>query len=225
MQAEKELVRVNGVKSGYLRPLAYMADGAIGLAAENKIRLAIITFPWGAYLGEDGIKNGIRAKISSYQRHYINAVMTKAKAVGNYPNSILAKREALKAGYEEAILLDVDGYVSECSGENLFMVRNGVVKTAPVGTILEGITRDSVIQMLRDRGHTVVEQRFTRDELWIADEVFLTGTAAEVTPVREIDDRTIGTGKPGKVTKEIQDLFFKVVRGEEKRYAEWLDVV
>ena len=225
IKAERELVKVNKLETGYLRPLVYMSDGEIGLAAHNPVRLAIITFPWGAYLGEEGIQNGIRAKVSSFNRHHINAMMTKAKAVGSYINSILAKREALKAGYEEAIMLDTDGYVSEGSGENIFIVRNGKVKTTPIGTILEGITRSTAITLLRDQGHEVEEQRFTRDELWTADEVFLTGTAAEITPIREIDDRKIGSGKPGKLTKSLQDLFHRVVRGEESRYAEWLDTI
>jgi branched-chain amino acid aminotransferase len=223
LEAQRELVRTNKLNEGYIRPLVYMADGSMGLAAKNPIHVAIITFPWGAYLGEDGVKNGIRAKISSYSRHYVNAMMTKAKACGAYINSILAKHEALNAGYEEGILLDVDGYVSEGSGENIFMVRNQKIKTTPVGTILEGITRDTVIQILKDQGHEVIEERFTRDELWTADEVFLTGTAAEITPVREIDDRKIGPGKPGKITKQVQDIFHRLVRGEESRYAEWLD--
>lgn len=223
LDASKDLIRVNKLKAGYIRPLVYVAEGEAGLAANNPVRVAIITFPWGAYLGEDGIKNGIRAKISSYSRHHVNAMMTKAKACGAYINSILAKREAMKAGFEEAILLDVDGYVSEGSGENIFIVRGNRVKTTPVGTVLEGITRDTILTLLKDQGYQVVEERFTRDEMYIADEVFVCGTAAEVTPIREIDLRVVGTGKPGKVTRQIQELYHRVVRGEEKRYAEWLD--
>lgn len=225
LKAEREVVRVNGLPSGYIRPLVYMSDGSMGLAARNPIHVAIMTWAWGAYLGEDGVKNGIRAKFSSYTRQHINSMMTKAKACGAYINSILAKHEALKAGYQEAILLDANGYVAEGTGENLFIVRRGQVKTAPIATVLEGITRASAVQLLRDQGHEVIEERFTRDELWTADEVFMTGTAAEITPVREVDDRIIGTGKPGKVTKLVQDLFHRVVRGEEKRYEEWLDRV
>lgn len=223
LEAGRELIRANKMTSGYMRPIAFMGDGAMGLGAENPTRVAIIAFPWGAYLGEEGLKNGIRCKISSFNRQHVNSMMTKAKACGAYINSILAKREAKRAGYDEAILLDVDGYVSEGSGENIFMVRNGKVKTTPIGTILEGITRSTVMTLLRDQGHEVVEERFTRDELWTADEVFFTGTAAEITPVREIDDRPVGQGKPGKTTKMIQDLYHRVVRGEEKRYEEWLD--
>lgn len=223
LEGGRALIRANKMTSGYMRPIAFMGDGAMGLGAENPTRVGIIAFPWGAYLGEDGLKNGIRCKISSFNRQHVNSMMTKAKACGAYINSILAKREAKKAGYDEAILLDVDGYVSEGSGENIFMVRNGKVKTTPIGTILEGITRSTVMTLLRDQGHEVVEERFTRDELWTADEVFFTGTAAEITPVREIDDRPVGTGKPGKTTKMVQELYHRVVRGEEKRYEEWLD--
>jgi branched-chain amino acid aminotransferase len=176
-------------------------------------------------LGDEGLKNGIRVKISSFIRPHINATMVRAKAVANYANSLLAKREALKDGYDEAMLLDTEGYVAEGSGENVFIVRGGVIKTPPLTAILEGITRDTVMQLAQERGMRVVEERFTRDELYIADEAFFTGTAAEITPIREADNRRIGAGKPGPVTKELQASFFDIVSGRESRHAEWLTPV
>jgi len=217
-------LRANNLKEGYLRHLVYLGDGSMGLfPKDNPVRLSIAAWAWGAYLGEDGLKNGIRAKVSSFTRHHVNVGMTKSKVVGNYVNSILAKREVIKAGYDEAVMLDTEGYVSEGSGANIFIVRKGILKTTPLTSILQGITRDSVIQIARDRGLEVVEERFTRDELYIADEAFFTGTAAEVTPIREIDDRLIGTGKPGSVTKSLQDSFFNIVKGKDPAYSEWLD--
>lgn len=227
MEATRELLRVNKLKHGYIRPLAFMGDGEMGLhAMSNAIRVAIAAWPWGTYLGEEGVKKGIRLKVSSFTRHHVNAVLNKAKASANYVNSILAKREALKAGYDEALLLDADGYVAEASGENIFIVKNGVVKTTPSGSsILDGITRHSVMTVLKDNGINVVEQRFTRDEVYLADEVFLTGTAAEITPIRELDDRTIGAGKPGPITQKVQETFFSIVRGENEKYKDWLDYI
>jgi branched-chain amino acid aminotransferase len=189
---------------------------------ENPIQVSIAVWPWGSYLGEDGIKNGIRVKISSFTRPHINATMVRSKTSANYANSLLAKREALHDGYDEAMLLDTDGYVAEGSGENVFMVRNGVIKTPPLTAILEGITRDTVMQLAAERGMRVVEERFTRDELYVANEAFFTGTAAEITPIREVDNRTIGAGKPGPVTKELQSSFFDVVQGNDSRHADWL---
>jgi branched-chain amino acid aminotransferase len=224
LEACKEIFRINKLKSGYLRPIAFIGDGAMGLyATDNPIRVAIIAWSWGTYLGEEGVKNGIRCKVSSFTRHHINVAMTKSKAVGNYINSILAKREAILAGYDETIMLDISGHVSEASGENLFFVKKGEVFTPPTTSALQGITRDAVIQLLQDEGHTVKEKFFSRDELYIADEVFLTGTAAEITPVREIDNRIIGTGKPGPITQKLQKDFFSLVKGESKKHKEWLD--
>ncbi len=226
-EACREVLRVNKLKHGYIRPIAFIGDGEMGLyAIDNPIRVAIAAWPWGTYLGEEGLKKGIRAKISSFSRHHINATLNKAKSCANYVNSILAKREALKAGYDEAIMLDPDGYVAEATGENIFLVKDGVVKTTPSGaSILDGITRSSVLQILRDQKRVVTEQKFTRDELYLADEVFLTGTAAEITPVREVDDRAIGAGKPGPVTAKIQEIFFSIVRGQNDTYKDWLDYV
>ena len=194
-------------------------------AVHNPIRVAIIAWEWGTYLGDEGVKNGIRAKVSSFTRHHVNVTMTKSKAVGNYINSILAKREAMLAGYEETIMLDTQGNVSECSGENLFSVRKGIVKTPPITSALEGITRDSVIQLLKREKIEVVETNLTRDELYIADEIFVTGTAAEITPIRELDDRMIGSGKPGAITKKVQSLFKEASQGATTPFPEWQEII
>lgn len=224
VEACKETLRANGLKAGYIRPLAFIGEGVMGVyPGDNPIQVAIITWPWGAYLGEEAIEKGIRAKFSSYTRHHVNVMMTKAKISGNYVNSVLAKREVMKLGYEEAMMLDTEGYVSEGSGENIFMVRNGVIKTTPLTSILSGITRNSVIQIAKSRKIPVVEEKFTRDELYTAQEAFFTGTAAEITPIREVDDRQIGEGKPGPVTKELQAVFFDIVKGKNPEFKEWLD--
>jgi branched-chain amino acid aminotransferase len=222
-----ETLRVNAMPEGYLRPMVYVGEGAMGIyAPSNPIRSAVIAWKWGAYLGEEALKNGIRAKISSFARHHINISLAKAKMTGQYTNSVLAKREAKLGGYDEAILLDASGYVSEGSGENIFMVRKGVIYTPDLScSILEGITRDTIITLARELGYTVVESRLTRDQLWLADEVFFTGTAAEVTPVREIDNRTVGDGTIGPITKRIQARFFDVVRGTDTSHPEWLTKV
>ena len=223
-EACKETLRANQLKEGYIRPLVFIGEGAMGVyPGENPIRVAIITWSWGTYLGEGALEKGIRIKVSSYTRHHVNVMMTKAKICGNYVNSVLAKREVLKMGYDEALMLDTEGYVSEASGENIFMVKNGRLKTTPLTSILPGITRDSIMQIARAKGMPLVEERFTRDELYTAHEAFLTGTAAEITPIREVDDRTIGEGKPGPVTKQIQAAFFDVVKGKNLEYREWLD--
>jgi len=224
VQACRESLVRNRLPEGYIRPLAYVGDGAMGLyAPNNPVRMSIIVWKWGAYLGDGALKNGIRAKVSSFCRHYVNSSMVKGKVVGYYVNSILAKREVKAAGYDEAIMLDTNGYVSEGSGENLFIVKNGVIKTPPYSSaILAGFTRDTIIRLARDVGFEVKPQIFTRDEMWLADEVFMTGTAAEVTPVVEIDNRRIGTGRPGPVTTVLQDRFFKMVRGECLDYEEWM---
>jgi branched-chain amino acid aminotransferase len=223
VDAIRETVRVNKLEECYIRPLVFIGDGDMGLyCPDNPIRVTIIAWPWGAYLGEEGLKSGIRAKISSFTRHHVNVSMTRAKVSGYYVNSILAKREVKAGGYDEAILLDPEGYVSEGTGENIFLVRNGILKTTPLTSILEGITRNSIMELARERGMPVVEERFTRDELYIADEVFMTGTAAELTPIREVDDRAIGTGRPGPVTKDLQTAFFNIVRGRDPQHAAWL---
>jgi branched-chain amino acid aminotransferase len=222
-QAVLDTLRENGMSEGYIRPLIWLGEGAMGLLpSDNPVEVAVITWPWGAYLGDEGLERGIRAKVSSYTRHHPNIFMTQSKTCGNYVNSILAKREVVRLGYDEAIMLDPNGMVAEASGENLFIVRGDLMKTAPLGSVLDGITRDAVIRIARDKGINVVEQPFTRDELYIADEAFLTGTAAEVTPVREVDDRTIGSGGRGPVTTSIQAAYFDAVRGRERKYEHWL---
>jgi len=222
-----ETIRANALRACYIRPIAFVGAGEMGLSAvgTNGVRLGIVVWPWGTYLGEDGMRNGIRVKTSSFQRFHGNSLMTRAKAVGHYVNSILANQEARHAGYDEALLLDTDGFVAEGSGENVFIVQDGVVKTPPLTSILGGITRDTVITVLRDSGHRVVEERFPRDAVYLADEAFFTGTAAEVTPLRELDDRRIGSGVPGPVTTAVQEAFFGIVRGTDARYAHWLSYV
>jgi branched-chain amino acid aminotransferase len=223
-EACKETLTANHLKEGYIRPLVFIGEGAMGVyPGENPIRVAIITWSWGTYLGEGALEKGIRVKVSSYTRHHVNVMMTKAKICGNYVNSVFAKREAVKMGYDEALMLDTEGYVSEASGENIFMVKNSLLKTTPLTSILPGITRDSIVQIARAKGMALVEERFTRDELYTAHEAFFTGTAAEITPIREVDDRTIGEGKPGPVTKQIQAAFFDIVKGKNPEYREWLE--
>jgi branched-chain amino acid aminotransferase len=219
-----EALRVNGMVDGYIRPLVFVGEGAMGIyAPQNPIRTSILAWNWGAYLGDEALRNGIRTKISSFARHHINVSLAKAKMTGQYTNSVLAKREAKLGGYDEAILLDANGYVSEGSGENIFVVKKGTITTPDLScSILEGITRDTVITLAREMGVAVVDGRITRDQLWLADEVFLTGTAAEVTPVREIDNRTVGDGTVGPITKKIQARFFDVVRGSDTSHPEWL---
>lgn len=227
VEACLETVRANRLTSCYLRPLIFIGDGAMGLyATTNPTRVAIVAWKWGAYLGADGLEKGIRAKVSSFTRPGINMLMAKGKIVGHYVNSVLAKREVMAAGYQEAILLDAQGQVSEASGENLFLVRDGVVSTPPHGSaILGGITRDTIIRLLREMDVDVIERAIARDELYVADEIFLCGTAAEVTPVREIDDRVIGTGTRGELTKRVQERYFEVVRGIEPPEPAWLTYV
>jgi branched-chain amino acid aminotransferase len=224
MAACCETLRTNGMSDGYLRPMVFIGEGAMGIyAPSNPVRTLVAGWKWGAYLGEEALRNGIRAKMSSFARLHVNVNLAKAKVTGQYTNSVLAKREAKLAGYDEAILLDANGYVSEGSGENIFVVRKGVIHTPDLScSILEGITRDSVITLARETGLTVVEERITRDQLWLADEVFFTGTAAEVTPVREVDNRTVGDGTVGPVTKRIQTRFFEVARGSDTSHPEWL---
>jgi branched-chain amino acid aminotransferase len=226
IEAALDSLRVNRLPEGYIRPLVFVGEGAMGLnPADNPIRVAVIVWPWGKYLGEEGMERGIRAKVSTFTRHFVNAKMTKGKTCGDYVNSILAKRESLLDGYDEAIMLDTQGLVSEASGENLFTVRNGVIRTPPLQTVLDGITRASVIELARGKNIPVREEAITRDDLYIADEVFLTGTAAEVTPIREIDHRSIGEGKRGPIAKSLQEAFFDVVGGRDKKHEHWLTYV
>ena len=224
IEASIETVRQNGFESCYIRPLVFLGHGEMGLGARsNDVPTVIVTWEWGAYLGDEGLSDGISAKISSFSRHHVNAGMVKGKINGQYVNGILAKREVQDAGYDEAIMLDAEGYVSEASGENVFMVRDGDLVTTPAtGSILEGITRDTVMKLAEERGYDVSEERFTRDTLYTADEVFMTGTAAEVTPVTELDERTIGDGGPGPITTELQKAYFDQVKGSSVDHPEWL---
>lgn len=221
-----DTVKVNKLNECYIRPLVYIGYGAMGLYPKgNPINVAIAAWPWGAYLGEEGIEKGIRVKVSSFIRNHVNSNLSRGKVCGYYVNSQIAKKEAISCGYDEALLLDTEGYISEGSGENIFIVRNGILKTTPLTSILEGITRDSIITIARDIKIDVKEERFTRDEVYIADEAFFTGTAAEVTPIRELDGRTIGDGKRGKITKKLQSIFFDIVKGKSKKYNSWLTYI
>jgi branched-chain amino acid aminotransferase len=218
-----ETLRQNHLAEGYIRPLVFLGDGEMGLnPGSNPVRVAVIAWRWGKYLGEENMERGIRARVSSFPRHHVGAKMTKGKTCGDYVNSILAKREALLDGYDEAILLDTQGLVAEASGENIFLVRDGMLVTPPLAAILAGITRASVVEIARDKGIPVEERPVTRDELYIADEIFLTGTAAEVTPIREVDRRTIGGGGRGPVTKTLQAAFFDAVAGRDRKHERWL---
>jgi branched-chain amino acid aminotransferase len=222
-QAIIDTVKINEVQECYIRPLVYLGYGEMGINnRHNPVNVAIAVWPWGAYLGEGALAEGIRVCVSSFTRHHVNVMITKAKIVGNYANSQLAKMEALAAGYDEALLLDVQGNISEGSGENIFIVRRGELKTPPLTSILEGITRNSIIDLARHLGLQVQESIFSRDELYIADEAFFTGTAAELTPIREVDNRTIGGGRPGPVTHRLQQAFFRVVQGKDDTFKEWL---
>ena len=221
------VVRKNKLKECYIRPIVFLGHNQMGLNPNGvDVRVAIAAWPWGTYLGDEGLSRGIRVRISSFTRHHVNITMTRAKACGHYVNSILAKTEAVRDGYDEAILLDSQGYVSEGSGENIFLLSKGRLKTPALScSNLEGITRDSVFGIAKHLKIEVEEGRVTRDELYIADEVFLTGTAAEITPVREIDNRTIGNGKRGKATTRIQKMFFEIVHGNHAKFKKWLSEV
>ena len=227
VEAQRSVVRENALESCYLRPLTWIGDEKLGVSPRgNTIHLMIAAWAWGAYLGEEGMKRGIRVKTSSYTRHHVNITMTQAKAVSNYSNSILANMEALDDGYDEALLLDASGFVSEGAGENVFVVKGGVVYTPDLSAgALNGITRNTVFAICQDLGIRLVEKRITRDEIYIADEAFFTGTAAEVTPIRELDRVEIGSGRRGPVTERIQSAFFDIVGGRNDRYAEWLTAV
>jgi branched-chain amino acid aminotransferase len=222
-----EVFRRNDLESGYVRPIVYYGSEAMGLHAKTlKVHVSVAAWPWGAYLGEDAIQKGIRVKTSSFARHFVNSTMCKAKVCGHYYNSIMALQEAEAAGYDEALMLDSQGYVAEGSGENLFLVRKNKVYTPDLTSVLEGITRDTVITLIEDEiGIPVIEKRITRDEVYTADEAFFTGTAAEVTPIRELDDRTVGSGEPGEVTRRLQELYFDQVHGRREKHADWLTYV
>src|SRR5262245_55291152 len=220
MDAQKEVVRANRLEECYVRPIAFYGSEKMGVSPKGgKVQVAMAAWPGGAYLGADGIEKGIRVKTSSYARHHINVTMCRAKFSGTYANSILANQEAVEHGYDEALLLDVDGYVAEGPGENLFIVKNGRIYEPELTSALIGVTRDALIQLARDAGLEVEARRLTRDDVYIADEAFFTGTAAEVTPIRELDSRVIGAGKRGPVTEKLQAMFFDVVNGRNPKYA------
>jgi branched-chain amino acid aminotransferase len=225
-EAQRMVVRENNLESGYLRPMAFFGAEAMGISAKNlSVHVIVAAWPWGAYMGDDAIKNGIRVKTSSFSRHHVNITMCKAKANGNYMNSILAHKEAEMDGYQEALLLDVDGFVAEGSGENIFIIRNGKLYTPDLTSALEGITRDTIIQLAGEIGLPVIEKRITRDEVYSADEAFFTGTAAEVTPIRELDNRAIGEGTRGPLTAKLQAMYFDCVHGRAAAHTGWLTPV
>ena len=224
--AHLAVLKENGLKSGYFRPMAFYGSGKLGVAPKkDDVQVIVAAWPWGAYLGEDALEQGIRVKTSSFTRHHVNITMCKAKANGNYMNSILANNEATADGYDEALLLDVEGYVAEGSGENIFIIRKGKLYTPDLTSALEGITRDTVVTIAQEMGLQIIEKRITRDEVYTADEAFFTGTAAEITPIRELDRRQIGEGKRGPITTEIQARYFACVKGEDKNHTDWLTFV
>ena len=225
-EAQRTVVRENKLESGYLRPMAFFGSEAMGISAKNlSVHVIVAAWPWGAYLGQEALERGIRVKTSSFSRHHVNITMCKAKANGNYMNSMLALREALSVGYDEAMLLDNEGYVAEGSGENIFIVRNGTIYTPDLTSALDGITRDTIFTLAAEAGIPVKEKRITRDEVYIADEAFFTGTAAEVTPIREVDGRMIGSGTRGPVTTQLQKTYFDLVHGRHPGHPEWLSLV
>jgi len=224
--AQTAVVRENGLQSAYLRPMCFYGSEGMGLRADNlKVHVIVAAWEWGAYLGKENLERGIRIRTSSFTRHHVNITMCKAKANGNYMNSMLALNEALSCGYDEAMLLDSEGYVAEGSGENIFIVRNGVLYTPDLTSALEGVTRDTIMTLAREEGLEVREKRITRDEVYIADEAFFTGTAAEVTPIREVDQRVIGNGARGPLTEKLQTLYFDQVHGRREDHPEWLTLV
>ena len=225
-EVQKQIIRENNLDSAYLRPMCFFGSEGIGLRADNlKVHVMVAGWEWGAYLGPEALEKGIRIRTSSFTRHHVNITMCKAKANGNYMNSTLALQEALRDGYDEALLLDVDGFVAEGSGENIFIVRNGVIYTPDLTSALEGITRDTIVQLAKEFGYEVREKRITRDEVYVADEAFFTGTAAEVTPIREVDNRTIGAGTRGPITEKLQTLYFDIVHGRKELDPDWLTTV
>ena len=221
-----DTVRENKLETAYIRPMCFYGAEGMGLRADNlKVHMIVAAWHWGSYLGEDGLNKGIRIRTSSFNRHHVNITMCRAKANGNYMNSMLALREAQSAGCDEALLLDTEGYVSEGSGENIFIVRDGKIYTPDLTSALDGITRDTIFTLARELGFTITEKRITRDEVYIADEAFFTGTAAEVTPIRELDGRAIGSGTRGPITEKLQSLYFDQVQGRRKQHPEWLTLV
>jgi branched-chain amino acid aminotransferase len=225
-EATKAAVRENNLQSAYIRPMCFYGAEGMGLRADNlKVHTIVAAWEWGSYLGAENMERGIRIKTSSYTRHHVNITMCKAKANGNYMNSMLALQEALRDGYDEALLLDIDGYVAEGSGENFFLVRDGVIYTPELTSALDGITRKTILSLAKELGIEVREKRITRDEVYIADEAFFTGTAAEVTPIRELDRRLIGAGKRGPITEKLQSLYFDIVHGRVKKHLDWLSPV
>lgn len=225
-RAQVEVLRENGLETGYLRPMAFLGSEGMGLRADNlSVHLSIAAWEWGAYLGEENLEKGLRVRVSSFSRHHVNVTMCRAKANGHYVNSMMALQEALATGYDEALLLDTNGFVMEGSGENLFIVRDGMIYTPDLTSALDGVTRRTVNRIIADEGFRLVEKRITRDEVYIADEAFFTGTAAEVTPIREVDERQIGEGRRGPVTERIQRRFFDAVHGRVPEYEEWLTYV
>ncbi len=226
IEAAKATVRENGLASCYVRPIAFYGSEKMGVSPKGaQVHVAIAAWPWGAYLGADGIEKGIRVKTSSFARHHVNVTMARAKVASTYANSILANLEATQDGYDEALLLDVDGFVAEGAGENLFIVRDGKIFEPEISSALVGITRDTVIRLAHSLGIEVVSKRLTRDDIYIADEAFFTGTAAEVTPIRELDNRTIGSGTRGPLTAKLQSMFFDVVNARDERHLDWLTFV
>ncbi len=226
MEAQKAAVRENKLESAYIRPMAFYGAEAMGIAAKSlSTHVICAAWSWGAYMGDEALTKGIRVKTSSFSRHHVNITMCKAKANGNYMNSILAHQEAAQDGYDEALLLDVDGFVAEGSGENVFIVRKGKLYTPDLTSALEGITRDTIVQLAKEIGLEVIEKRITRDEVYCADEAFFTGTAAEVTPIRELDNRAIGSGTRGPITEKLQAMYFDVVKGKSAKHANWLTLV
>ncbi|MGE5386825.1 MAG: branched-chain amino acid transaminase [Betaproteobacteria bacterium] len=222
-EAQKEVIRANKLESGYLRPIAFYGSEKMGVSPKGaKVHIAIAAWPWGAYLGEEGMQRGIRVKTSSYTRHHVNITMVRAKAAGSYMNSILANNEVTNDGYDEAMLLDPEGYIAEGAGENVFIVKKGKLFTPDLTSCLEGITRATVLQLAEELGLKVCEKRITRDEVYTADEAFFTGTAAEVTPIREFDGRQIGVGHRGPITYQLQQKFFDVVNGRSEQHLDWL---
>jgi branched-chain amino acid aminotransferase len=225
-EAQLAVVRENNLQSAYLRPMCFYGSEGMGLRADNlKVHVIVAAWEWGAYLGKENLERGIRIRTSSFTRHHINITMCKAKANGNYMNSMLALNEALNCGYDEAMLLDNEGYVAEGSGENIFIVRNGILYTPDLTSALEGVTRDTIMVLAREEGLEIREKRITRDEVYVADEAFFTGTAAEVTPIREVDDRSIGSGRRGPITERLQTLYFDQVHGRREDHPEWLALV
>ncbi|GJL73074.1 MAG: branched chain amino acid aminotransferase [Nitrosomonas sp.] len=226
MQAQCDVVKENKLDSGYIRPIAFYGSEAMGLSAKTlSVHVAIAAWSWGTYLGAESLENGIRVKTSSFTRHHVNINMCRAKSVTTYANSILAHQEVAQDGYDEALLLDVDGYVAEGSGENIFIVKQGKIYTPDLTSCLEGITRASVIELAAEIGIPVIEKRITRDEIYCAEEAFFTGTAAELTPIRELDNRTIGSGKRGPITARLQSMFFDCVSGKTEKHADWLTYI